>query len=124
MMTAGPREVSGQVQQLLLPSYFPDPVEGATRVAALLKKSPAAGRAFCAALSRGMDVSLEQVMALAEAFKGVLMSSPLRLGADVKDKDRGVKRRGAPGRRRAEKDGDQEEVVEAIVEARTIPWAR
>ena len=43
--------VSGRIQQLLLPTYFPDPETGTALVAALLRTSPNAGKSFCLFLS-------------------------------------------------------------------------
>lgn len=39
--------VSERIQRLLLPTFFPNPEAGPAVVAALLRKSPAAGKAFC-----------------------------------------------------------------------------
>ncbi|GAB4819198.1 hypothetical protein N2152v2_006244 [Parachlorella kessleri] len=39
--------VSERVQRLLLPTFFPNPEAGAATLAALLRNSPGAGRAFC-----------------------------------------------------------------------------
>lgn len=46
-MATDSAQVAGRIQRLLLPSYFPGPEEGPALVAALLRQSPQAGRAFC-----------------------------------------------------------------------------
>ena len=46
-MAADVPSVSTRIQQLLLPSFFPDAQMGPSLVAALLRSSPTAGKAFC-----------------------------------------------------------------------------
>jgi len=47
VMSSDVPSVSGRIQRLLLPSYFPDAETGPAMVAALLRSSPPAGYAFC-----------------------------------------------------------------------------
>ena len=46
--------ISSRLQQLLLPSYFPNLEEGPSLVAYLLRQCPEAGKAFCRCLAGGL----------------------------------------------------------------------
>jgi hypothetical protein len=92
--------VSERVQRLLLPSYFPDAAAGPALVAALLRASPHAGRAFCHYLAgvhqpaaggagaamvtaAGPAVGRDSLVALARDLTAHLLDVPLATAADL-----------------------------------------
>lgn len=99
-MGGSSREVTARLQALLLPSYFPEPVEGAARVAGLLKAAPAAGRAFCASLASAAEegVPLEALAALGAAFRDHLRRAGKLLAPAPSAAATGAKRKGAARR--------------------------
>ncbi|KAI8470384.1 MAG: condensin II non structural maintenance of chromosomes subunit-domain-containing protein [Monoraphidium minutum] len=86
--------LAARVHHLLVPSYMPNAQEGAARVAALLRTSPAAGQAFCrllaapllpgggaaagagAAAGQRVPVPLERLISLAQALATHLAEHP------------------------------------------------
>lgn len=96
-LAVAPQDLAERIQHLLLPSYFPDGAEGPARIAALLRRSPAAGRAFCGSLARSAGsqsaMPLEQLVALVNSLKGHLLASSRLLQGVREGRDKGVKRR-------------------------------
>ncbi|KAF6261308.1 condensin II non structural maintenance of chromosomes subunit-domain-containing protein [Scenedesmus sp. NREL 46B-D3] len=85
----GSSSVAQKLHQLLVPSYFPNPQEGAARIAALLKENRGAGQSFCRMLvapfihfmdsgkgSHQVQVPLEDILQLASCLMSHLLQHP------------------------------------------------
>ncbi|WIA12344.1 hypothetical protein OEZ85_012395 [Tetradesmus obliquus] len=114
----GSSSVAQKLHQLLVPSYFPNPQEGAARIAALLKENPAAGQSFCRMLvapfihymdsgkgSHQVQVPLEDILQLASCLMSHLLQHPPV--PDARSPPRKQRNRGTGGGRDAAADGTE-----------------
>eukprot|EP00887_Chlorella_sp_A99_P007770 scaffold20.g7770.t1 len=121
--------VSERIQRLLLPSYFPDLESGPALVAALLRTSPDAGKAFCqylvgvyqpqgggvAVTPAGMAVHEDMIVGLIGDLKAHLLEAPAAgggRGGGGKGRGRGKRKKAAERSDEEGGDQEQEEVVE------------
>lgn len=130
--------VSGRIQQLLLPTYFPDAETGPALVAALLRTSPNAGKSFCLFLAgaymptlggvaaavttpAGPAVAQHCLVALIKDLTTHLLEVPLAAEMSIGDGAKGT-RKGRSKRKKSqkaalEKEEEEEEDVPVIESA-------
>lgn len=129
VMTSDTPAVSERIQRLLLPSYFPDAETGPAMVAALLRASPEAGRAFCLYLagahmpgtggvgaatpvSAGPAVAEHCLVALVKDLTAHLLTVPLATAAELAAAAKGGKK-GRNKRKKARGDDEGEDPAQA-----------
>lgn len=134
--------VSERIQRLLLPSYLPDLESGPALVAALLRTSPDAGRAFCqylvggyappgaakpTARPSGMAVHEDMVVGLISDLKMHLLEAPLEAqdnGGRGKASVKSGRAKGRSKRKKGQQQSDGEDTEEDADVRRRMVQAR